>query len=574
MARAIAPDERIALGVETSYDGSGIRAARQDNSALGREARATTQTLAAGAAQGAAAEKGLAAAARQASDEQTKLTLTTEQTRAVVAKSGGDFDRLKQLLREQVETQRQLEQATTATTAAQAQQNQTAAAAPMAGSGGAAASVRRVADEVDRISPKARTAANALSMMAFSIQQSANSTQGLAIAAGSAASGLAGLTTSARLAAAASGIGALVTIFGTVLLLMNKVEQKSKDAGEAIKRSLGDMSDQAVETKFRLLDAAYTAKQQEIATKGQFQIGRENLNRLPGESAQGDLEKLEAQRSAVIAEMFQRRRDKNKEAAKDADEQRKEDAKRAVTLEEELSDEILRLHLERRDDKEGIDNLSADRDFQRRRAEIAALLISEEEKTRLLGEAYKARMDQQDKFAIEASKRRSDIADKELKEQQQRSERGLEIVRNQMESALHAAIIGRESYIQAVTGMLLTPLVRYLEAQAVRHAVEGSLDALFGIWPLAARHFAASAGALAGAAAVARMGGLTSGGGGGGGGGGAGGPAFGTNDPREAGGNITLIVQTIDPRSSAVIEETSWQLQRAGVLKKPVYGNN
>lgn len=578
MARALPSDDRIALNVETSYDGTGIRAARADNSALGREARAAAAELTAGATQGAAAERGLAAAARDAAQSQELVRISHEKVIELERMAGGSKERLIQLLREYREEQLALAAATRQAAAAEQQQAQVERGrivgriTPAVGPGPVP-----VTAELEKIPARARTAANALSMLAFAASTGSGSLQGMAVASGTAVAGLASLTTSARLAAAASGIGALVTVLGTVLLLLNQAEEQAKSAGEQFTRSLGDMGDAAVETKFNLLDAAIQKQQALVEGLKSGASGAPGLldqlifgYRAMG--AQSDLDKLLAQRSATLEEWNNRRRNRNRESAKDRQRDEADDARRSTELLEEMALEQLDLHEKHTLTEDRASRQKIEREYAARRAEIDALKIHEDQKTTLIAAAWEVRQAKLLELDDAAAAARRAQEEKELQDFQRRSDRALEIVQNQMESSLHAAITGREEYMRAITGMLLSPLVRYLEALAVRHAIEGGLEAIFGMWGRAGKHFAASAAAIAGAAVIARMGGLTSGGGGGGSSG-VGGPSF-TPEGERGGGDVTLIVQTVDPRSSAVIEETQYRLQRAGVLKKPVYAGN
>lgn len=242
MAPRVTDAERLAVHVETSYDGVGIRAAREDNSALGREAQAAAQQLTGALNQSAGAERGLAAAAREAASGLDTVRISHEKALEIERQAGGNAQRFTQLLREYRQEQLAVAAAIRETTAAQ-QQSQ--ARGVMGGLGAAgdvatrsttAGSVQRVNAELDKIPNKARTGANALSILAFSLQQGTGSAAGFAQAAGSAAFGLSGLTSSARLAASAAGVGALVTVLATAVILLKDASKEAKATDLTIQR--------------------------------------------------------------------------------------------------------------------------------------------------------------------------------------------------------------------------------------------------------------------------------------------------------------------------------------------------
>lgn len=114
-------------------------------------------------------------------------------------------------------------------------------------------------------------------------------------------------------------------------------------------------------------------------------------------------------------------------------------------------------------------------------------------------------------------------------------------------------------------------------ADAARAAVKGFIEGAEAVASLAVGDFRGAAlhgTAAAQFAAAAAVGFREAGGGGsGGGGGGGGGPSgtFAQTREREASGNVTVVLQVVDPNSRDAVAETSYQLQRAGVLNRPVY---
>lgn len=578
MARAAVGDDRIGVSIETSYDGSGVRAARSDNTALGREARVASQQLAAAAQEGAIADKTLAGAAREAAAEQQKLTLSTQQSRAMWSQAGGDYSRFLELVRAHVAQEQALAQATSAATAAQRQQTQAQGAGSVGGGGGvlpsaAAQSVARVADQVDKIPAKARTAANSLAMMAFAAAEGGGNLRGLAIAAGTATDGLANLTNNARLVAGAAGLGAIVTVTAVVIGLFDRMEERARETGKALGSSLGNFTDQALEARRQAVDASFAIAQQRNlkARQGGGILGIDiNLPELTRSA--NELEKLAAEREAIFTEQLDRRRSKGRDAAKEQKQIEEQDAKRSKDMLHDLSDEYLDAYEKRTQTAEGAARIKAEREFSERLDEIRALQVQEDVKTQLIAAAAKDRSEKLLDIHLDAAARQNEIEDKLWRDQQERYDKTLESVKQTSERALDAAITGSESYISAVTKTLLSPLVHKLEAIAVEQGIDALASAAFFDFVGAARHAAVAAAAIAGAQKVAQIAGMTAGGGGSGAG--AGGPALSTRDPREAQGNVTVILQTVNPFSNEVIGETSFQLQRAGTLKRPIYPPN
>lgn len=115
-------------------------------------------------------------------------------------------------------------------------------------------------------------------------------------------------------------------------------------------------------------------------------------------------------------------------------------------------------------------------------------------------------------------------------------------------------------------------------ARAAEAAVEAAIEGGRAIASLAGgdlRGFALHTAAALHLAAAAALGARESLGGGGsvgaGGAGGAVGPAMSTTDPSKAAGNVTVVIQTVNPFSREVLGETIYQLNRGGVLKQPIY---
>ena len=576
MAQAIPDSERIALHVETTYDGQGIRAARQDNSALGREAKAASAELAAAAQQGSAAEKGLAAAAREAAAEQDKVAVSADKMREIIAQSGGNLSRMKELLRDYVTELKNATQAQAGLANAPAVAGVSTGVlhGPWpAGANPLGPDPAPINQQLDKIPGKARSAANALSTMAFAAADGNTATRALAVGAGSAADAVAMLSGSAKVAAGAAGIGALVTILGTVLVLLERADAKAKEAGASIASSLGQMADNALKMQAEISERRVAEQQQRAAAMARVAEGlTDPMQRtIAGWLAmreQRELERMMAEQETVFKETLTRRRDASRKASEDEGRQQEHDLHRYKDMLGEMARSAQDHYNQRTQSAEGAARLRVEREFSERLDEIKKLKVHEDQKTELIAAAARDRAEQLLRIHLDAAERQNAVEAKLYEQQRQRADRALELVKDQMESALHAAITGGETFIQAATKMLLAPLVRRLEALAVQHGIEALVELAFGNFTRAGAHAAVSSAAVLAAQKVAGWAGMTAGAGSGGS---VGGPSLSSRDPRESPTNVTVVIQTVNPYSRELMGETMYQLHRAGVLKQPIY---
>lgn len=109
----------------------------------------------------------------------------------------------------------------------------------------------------NQVNPKLRTAANAVSLLGVNAVSGTGSLQGMALAAGNVAQGVAVLTTNIRVATAATGIGALVTIIATVVGLFVRWADESEKTQKSLE-NLGSLGPRIISQ--RLGDEAALAK--------------------------------------------------------------------------------------------------------------------------------------------------------------------------------------------------------------------------------------------------------------------------------------------------------------------------
>jgi hypothetical protein len=100
-------------------------------------------------------------------------------------------------------------------------------------------------DELKKVPGSARTAANALAMLSNAAITGQGSAQGMMVAVGGLTTGLAALSESSRIAAAATGIGALITVAATVGFALYKMGDQATAAKHDIE-ALNDYSAQSI----------------------------------------------------------------------------------------------------------------------------------------------------------------------------------------------------------------------------------------------------------------------------------------------------------------------------------------
>ncbi len=177
----------------------------------------------------------------------------------------------------------------------------------------------------DRMNPKIRTAANAMSLLSVAAVTGGGSLQGMSLAAGNVAQGIAVMTTSVRIAAAATGIGALVTIIATVVALtahwreenektkasLDELNAKLIEGGEtrALRATL-DRVEAQVDAARRERDRLAAERRQQVRGTGIVTIGAEDVA-----AAEQRLQGLEQQQNRITTALVKRAQ----EAAKEVD---------------------------------------------------------------------------------------------------------------------------------------------------------------------------------------------------------------------------------------------------------------
>jgi hypothetical protein len=665
--------ERIALQIDTRGDPSGIRAVRAETTALAQDAKAATETAAAGT---------------------SKLAASLEQVREAQARAGGDFEKFKQQLAAIVGAETQLATAAKATTTELAKQADVAARATAgprvlgpfpaggaqlgpAGPGpqtigpqlGPALPTTRLAEEatrsaqaIEKIPTQARQAGNALNLLAASAANGTGSLAGLTLAAGNVVQGTLAMSSNAKLAAGAAGIGALTASIAILIALSVEAYHKLKDIPTGVLGATGaahlqNLHDQKqVTEELAALDQRRAALQERLANEsiadkatGRAEKDLQNLvdldakrealqhrsiaitaeeraRTLAGISIEAvardnaiaryngrlrviEAERLEAIRTHSLTEAAanrqaaNQRRDLGKEGEdylrglhestalarakidRDVFDQQRIAENSRFTEEKEhlderhLSAERYKLVLEQLNTEH---QLALDLIEKQRTASIAASSAARAASDEDPSVAFAGRQLQiEEEYKLNVARLGVDeallVRGKALRDlQKQRIAEGLAgyaalttAVRN------HGTVVGAIGKA-AADAISLYEIAKKGKSAAISAQMEwAAASASFATGNVVggALHLAAAGGyAAAAVAAGAEAAGVVSGGGSGAGGGGGGSGDSTTFQPRDGsgGGGQVIILQTVDPYSPGKINEVSYLLDRAGVLKRPI----
>jgi hypothetical protein len=577
--------ERVAFLIETQADLTGVKAVRAEASALSQDAdKARTEAL--------------------AGDQ--KLVLSQEQVRRAVAEAGSDFAKLQQVLARMVAEENALAEAARKAAAELERQQRIAAqtgttplgplgvpgpqqlgpygvpAGPQQGpimapfgpqlgpavpgltTAAARAASQATIEQIQKIPPAARTATNALGMLAQAAATGDGTARGLAIAAGNAAQGIAVMSTSAKVAASAAGIGALAVAIGVLIGL----------ALEA-KRALMDIPE-GVLSKTAADHIANLKTQKQITLElglVQSQIDRERANnQLTDETQLQRVMNLEAKKAALLA----RSRDLVVEGRKEAERAAKEEEQRAKERAAQVKTATDHLNDLRNAAAEAADKATQTEYEQKRRA-IERQAADERRANDELIQSDSMRAQALDaindkrRYALILLEKEAEIAKKRVIDEGLAGYAKLSTaVRN------HGTVVGAVAKAAADAVRLHEIYVAGKKAAIMAKIEWAAAMAAFGSGNLAggALHLAAAAGyGAAAVAAGAEAANTVSGGGGGGGGSDTGAAGSGTTFQGQGaagGGGMTVVLQTVNPYGREVIGEAIYQIDRAGKLKRPI----
>jgi hypothetical protein len=221
-------DDRIAFVIQTEAQLDGIRAARGEIKGLATDAQASSQRMA-------------AASKAQASQLSTDINMNIgafikrgeviDKTSAeALAAYRAEGDALSANLARLGATEQELNKIGAAISRIEQQGGAATAFGPMLGPALPPGGIIPAAEEekVKRFPGHLRTAANAMAMLSNAAITGQGSTQGLMVAAGGLATGLASLSKTAAIATAATGIGAIVTVGALVVTALQHMGSAAK----------------------------------------------------------------------------------------------------------------------------------------------------------------------------------------------------------------------------------------------------------------------------------------------------------------------------------------------------------
>jgi hypothetical protein len=265
-------------------------------------------------------------------------------------------------------------------------------------------------NRMDAISPKARTAANAFTTVAFAATGMSGGLQSSIIASGSLVTSLATLSSSAAIAASASGLGAVIVVLGALIPLLRdaKIEAEGLDFAT---RALGHM-DTRTEVQGAILgiEAEIARTKKEIEDFDSFMTGyvskadRDKLQRLKGhleaettllKQAKGravDIEYALADERVRARERAEREAQSKAEAARRREaERRKRDAETALSEQHRLANAVLDLASARDNDIYTQRRLKIERAYAEEIAMLEELKISDARRLQLQQQAFQVR---------------------------------------------------------------------------------------------------------------------------------------------------------------------------------------
>jgi hypothetical protein len=556
--------ENIALHIGSTNDLRAVREARTETTALGQAAQQATD---------------------QAAASQSKLTASIDQVRRAQAAANGDFEVFKQKLAEIVQAETNLANAAARTT--QEMQKQAASGRVVGSIGpqlgpaygfsgkigpqlGPALPTTRLAEEIEKsnaalekMPPRLRTAGNSIGLLAAAAATGSGSLSGLATAAGNVVQGMAMMSTSATVAASAAGIGALIAAVGVLIGVAIEAKRALADLPTGLLNSA--MSEHINNLKtVKQIDAEIAMTEQRRAAMAE-QLGRGDQDALQANANLGaQIEALYRRRVALVNEL----REKEADEAKAAAERAKQRAKEEAALAKAANDHLFAL----RNAAAAEGDKATQTEFEARRRAIEREAAEEIRKNDELVQSDSMRQQALDaindkkRYSLQLLQKEIDLAkEKQVKE-------GLQGYAKLSQAAtLHGSIVVKVAQAAAEAVRKYEILVQAKKDAVLAKSEWAAAMAAFAKhdYPGGALHLVASAGYAASAVA----GGAAAVGGSAGGGGAPGVSDSGTTfQPNEGGGAgaQTIVLQTVNPFSKEVIGEAIYQINRAGVLKRPI----
>jgi hypothetical protein len=439
-----------------------------------------------------------------------------------------------------------------------------------AGAGFFRGTVPGTGEEFARISPRVLTAANALTTFSLAATASNGSAQSMIMSLGMMATSISMVSNSARLAAAATGIGALVVVLGAASEMLDRFISKAPQAQAAMEKIGGARNAQQAQQYVDQIDMQIKALNKQL----------EEGNFVQRAQASAQIQALYEVRTKAVSQAvsmqhdetqrtLEEQRRKHKQELDEEKRHREEMAKETIASAERITAARVSVMASQagRDtglaDPEGAaERIRIAADTQRRlreidRNELLDTRQKEEERRAIIEEGEEA-------IANSRSKSAKKAADEDLKKREEAKRAQLAIAR----TAASEIIRSQDSLTKALKRAAIEPIVTWLEGTAAQELVAAARHAASLDFFGAARHAGVAALAIAAGRRLAGLAGL--GGGGGASGGGGGNQGTFTPAPSATGsGNTTINLYTRNPYGEDAIAETLYYTNRADILKKP-----
>ena len=426
-------------------------------------------------------------------------------------------------------------------------------------------------EEYGRLSPRVLTAANALTVFSLAATNANGSAQAMIVSMGSMATTIAMVSNSARIAAGAAGIGAIVVVLGVVNELVDRFISKAPQAAAAMEKiSVARHAAQAHQY-VQQIDAQLEALNKQL----------ESNDLVVRAQASAQIVALFEVRSKAVQQAHQMAVDERKQTL---DEQRRKHeqeldkerqhreamARETIASQERIIASRTNVVAMQANRPGALDASAQAEELIRARAETMRRL-RELDRNELLTEQQK----QAEKAAIEEegqqalfnirSKWAKQSADDDMKKREEAKRAQLAIAR----TAASEMIRSQDSLGKALKRAALEPIITWLEGTAAQEFIAAAkhfaaLDFMGG-----ARHAAVAALAIAAGRRLAAMAGTGGGGSAGGSGAGGGAGTFTPSPAGGAGGGTTINLYTRNPYGEEEIAETLHYTNRAEILKKP-----
>jgi hypothetical protein len=471
------------------------------------------------------------------------------------------------------------------------------------------------------LSPKAKTAANGLAILAQSAVTGGGSISGMASAVGNLSTGLATLATSAKVAASATAIGLLIQLIATGYEVIHGFTEKSKDLTNQLRdlassgRGLSDtLGGDDLAARIEQINSA-ADKEIDSAKKINF-LYREKRDLIIGGINANRQRQIDLANTEFVNEQAARAKEKNDLIVNDLLELKLAQHRASGRVDDlALAREELAVQRQQTDTQ-------IEQSFVRRNAAGAIIPLTQEERAEMasllalnldLVNAKAAQLKHEQDIVIQTNKAQQLEQSASPQEQYRGKLESIELVRQaeikatgdvltataraeqakrqlMTESAaiisrswlslgaeivrsMNTAIEAGKSLKGVLLSMLLSPIAAELRALAESEAVKAIAHFATGDIGGGAAHTVASGLATAAASRVASWGG---GGGAAGSGGTAGGGAVGggsTFTPRDQDRTAATVVNlyTTNPFGRENIMIASYQLNRAGTLNRPIY---